>query len=73
MQLQWEIFMQKELRFRLDLGQLEVLKKRVWADYEQLLRVIFSCFQGQKNVKKFLKNIVASARDIHIECSKQFK
>ena len=22
-------------------------KKRVWADYEQLLMVFFSCFQGQ--------------------------
>jgi hypothetical protein len=28
------------------LGQLAVLKKKVWADYEQLLRVVFSCFQG---------------------------
>ena len=39
--------MEQELRFGLDLGQLAVLKKRVWADYEQLLRLIFSCFQGQ--------------------------
>ena len=23
-------------------------KKKFWADYEQLLRVVFSCFQGQK-------------------------
>ena len=45
---QWEIFMEQELRFGLDLGRLAVLKKRVWADYEQLLRVVFSCFQGQK-------------------------
>ena len=47
------IFMERELRFGLDLGQLAVLKKRVWADYEQLLRVVVSCFQGQKNVKIF--------------------
>ena len=39
--------MENELRFGLDLGRLAVLKKRVWADYEQLLRVVFSCFQGQ--------------------------
>ena len=39
------------------------LKKRVWADYEQLLRVVFSCFQGQK---KF-KNIVASALKSYIK------
>ena len=34
--------MEQELRFGLDLGRLAVLKKRVWADYEQLLRVVFS-------------------------------
>jgi hypothetical protein len=49
--------MEQELRFGLDLGRLAVLKKRVWADYEQLLRVFFSCFQGQKNVKIFLKTL----------------
>ena len=27
----WEIFMEQELRFGLDLGRLAVLKKRVWA------------------------------------------
>ena len=27
----WEIFMEQELRFGLDLGRLVVLKKRVWA------------------------------------------
>ena len=43
-----EIFMEQELRFGLDFSQLAVLKKRVWAEYEQLLRVVFSCFQGQK-------------------------
>ena len=37
---------------------LAVLKKTLVADYEQLLRAVFSCFQGQK---KYLKNIVASA------------
>ena len=36
-----------------------VLKKKFWADYEQLLRVVFSCFQGQKKIKSL--NIVASA------------
>ena len=29
-----------------------VLKKKVGADYEQLLRVVFSCFQGQKKIMK---------------------
>ena len=40
--------MEQELIFGLDVGQSAVLKKKVWADYEQILRVVFSCFQGQK-------------------------
>ena len=35
-------------------------KKRVWADYEQLLSVVFSFFQGQKQML-FKRKIVASA------------
>ena len=31
-------------------GQWE---KRVWADYEQLLRPVFSLFRGQKNILNF--------------------
>ena len=50
--------MEQELRFGLDLNRLAVLKKRVWANYEQLLRVFFSCFLGQKKLH-FFKNIVA--------------
>ena len=41
-------FMEQELRFGLDLSRLAVLKKGVWADYYQLLRVVFPCFQEQK-------------------------
>ena len=33
--------------FGLILGQLAILQKIIWADYEQLLRAVFSCFQGQ--------------------------
>ena len=40
-------FYEKYQRFGLVLGQLAKLKKN-WADYEQLLRVVFSCCQGQK-------------------------
>ena len=36
------------------------LKRKIWADYEQLLRVGFSCFYGQNLRIYFLKNIVAS-------------
>ena len=40
--------MEQKLRFGLDLGRLALLKKN-WANYgEQLLRSVFSCFQGQK-------------------------
>ena len=53
----WKIFMEQELRFGLDLGRLAVLKKRFWVDYEQLLRVVSSCFQGQKKCKKNFRNI----------------
>ena len=42
--------MEQELRFELDLGRLAVMKKKVWAKDEQLLRVVFSCFLGQKNI-----------------------
>ena len=47
----WEIFMEQELRFGLDLSRLAVLKKKVGADYEQLMRVVFSNFCGQKKIK----------------------
>ena len=41
--------MEQELRFGLDLGRLALLKKtNIWADYEQLLRPVFSSFRGQK-------------------------
>jgi hypothetical protein len=40
--------MEQEFIFGLDLGQLAALKKRVWADYEQLLTVVFSFFRGKK-------------------------
>jgi len=40
--------MGKKMRFGLVLGQLAILKKKFGADYEQLLRAVFSCFHGQK-------------------------
>ena len=40
--------------------------KKVWADYEQLLREVFSTFCGQKK-KIFFENIVASALKSCIE------
>ena len=49
---QGDIFMEQKMRFGLVLGRLAILKK-IGADYEQLLMVFFSCFQGQKNDLKF--------------------
>ena len=40
--------MEQKMRFGLVLGQLAILKNKLGADYEQFLRVVFSCFQGQK-------------------------
>ena len=44
--------MEQELRFGLDLGWLAILKKRVWADYEQLLRIDW-WFRLQESVKYY--------------------
>ena len=49
----WDIFMEQELRFGLNLRQLALLKKKVWADYEQLFRPVFSSLHGQKKQKTF--------------------
>jgi hypothetical protein len=35
-------------------GPIGNTEKKVWADYEQLLRTVFSCFWVQKNYKKFV-------------------
>ena len=37
-------------------GQVGITEKKMRADYEQLLRMFFLCFQGQKNNLKFFKN-----------------
>ena len=42
-------------------GLVGNIEKTILADYEQLLRAFFSCFQGQKKVLNFFKNIVVSA------------
>ena len=45
----WEIFMEQELRFGLDLGRFALLK-----NYEQLFRPFFSSFQGRRKGIKIL-------------------
>ena len=42
--------------------------KRVWADYEQLFKPVFSLFRGQKKFKVFLKKISNSVNmKLHLE------
>jgi hypothetical protein len=41
----------QELRFG-PVGIAE--KKKIWADFEQLLRPVFSCFHGQKKIKNIV-------------------
>ena len=57
--------MEQELRFGLDLGRLAVLNKRVCADYDQHLRVVFFMFSGGKNVKFFSKTLCIRAKKLH--------
>ena len=45
--------MEQESRFGLELGQLGVMKKRVGADYKQLLRVFFCVFSWAKKMLYF--------------------
>ena len=59
---QGDIFMEQKMRFGLVLGWFAVLKKIGGGDdYEQLLRMVFSCFKGQKNNLNVFKNILVSA------------
>ena len=56
---QEDILIEQKMRFALVLGRLAILKKKIGADYEQLLRAVYSCFQ-EKSLK-FKKYILASA------------
>ena len=53
--------MEQELRFGLDMGWWAILKKKLGADYEQLLRAFFLCFRGQNLVFNFFENPIVSA------------
>ena len=44
----WEIFMEQELRF----GPVRIIeKKKIWDDYKQLFRPVFSMFHGGTKLK----------------------
>ena len=58
--------MEQNVRFGLILGRLAMLKIKNWANYEQLLRAFFSCFQGQKiNLECFQKYCSVRTRKFH--------
>ena len=46
--------MEQELRFGLDLDfePVGIAEKKIWADYEQIFRPVFSSFHGQKIMNK---------------------
>ena len=49
--------MEQKMRFGLVLGSLAILKKKLGADSEQLLRVVFFMFSGAKKLlDDFLPN-----------------
>ena len=52
-------FYETEIEIWAGLGPVGNTEKKIGADYEQLLRSVFSCFQGQ--TKNFFLNIVVSA------------
>ena len=53
-------FYGKEIEIWAGFGPVGNTKKN-WADYEQLLKAVFSCFQGQKKTFKiYFENILAS-------------
>ena len=54
--MQGDIFMERENVFWAGFGPIgNTEKKSTWANYEQLFRAVFSCFQGQKKSQNFLK------------------
>ena len=55
------------MRFGLVLGWLAILKKKIWADYEQLLRAVFSCFQGKNHTLHFFA--FSPAYTTHFACN----
>ena len=51
--LRWEIYMEQELRFGLDLGRLAVLKKGSGPIMGNFWAFFFFIFSGEKNIKIF--------------------
>ena len=58
---QGDIFMEQKRWFELFLSWLAILKKKIWADYEQLLRVVFHVFME----KIFLERCSVPTKKLH--------
>ena len=39
-----------EIEIWAEFGPVGITEKKIWDDYEQLLRAVFSCFHGQDKV-----------------------
>ena len=63
--------MEQKMRFGLVLGRLAILKKKIVADYEQLLRAVFPCFQGQFFFEFFCENTIASELKVALQILKK--
>ena len=64
--VQGDIFTEQKMRFRLVLGWLAVLKKKVWVDYEKCLRAVFQVLMAKKTLD-FFSNIAVSSLKTCIE------
>ena len=65
--LQW-IFHKTEMKiWAVGCGLGWTVLKKVWADYEQLLKPVFLSFYGQKVNLRFFENILGSAQKSCIE------
>ena len=59
-----------ELKLRFGLA---ILKRKIWADYEQLLRLVFSDFHGQNVIFNFsLHHLEKLAAFVPIEILEKF-
>jgi hypothetical protein len=57
--------MEQKFRVWLVWGRWAILKKKIWAEYEQLLRVVFHVLMGKTNLKFFKKYCSIRTKKLH--------
>jgi hypothetical protein len=61
-----KIFYGTEIEILAGFGPFGNTEKKIWANYEQLLRAVFSCFHGQKKgLKFFLRYCSVRTKKLH--------